>query len=98
MEIRDSAKKDYWGRGTYIEVKPPEKIVFTWSWSKEAPGTENEKLYPEGPVTEVIVEFFVRGGKTDLVLTHRGLGSQKAREDHETGWIGCLNELENTLA
>ena len=43
MEIRDAAKKEvYWGQGTYLEVTPPEKIVFTWSWSKEIPGAVNQ--------------------------------------------------------
>ena len=99
MEIRDPAKNEvYWGCGTYLEVKPPEKIVFTWSWSKEVPGGPSTDLPPESPITEVTVEFFERGEKTELVLTHRGLGSVKLREEHEAGWIGCLNELEKTLA
>jgi uncharacterized protein YndB with AHSA1/START domain len=96
MEIRDSKKNEvYWGRGNYLEVKPPEKIVFTWSWN--AAGSRGTELQPESPVTEVTVEFFDRGGNTELVLTHRGLGSPKLREEHQTGWTGCLNELEKTL-
>ena len=54
-------------------------------------------MHPESPVTEVTVEFFARGNKTDLVLTHRGLGSEKLRKEHEGGWNGCLDELEKTL-
>jgi uncharacterized protein YndB with AHSA1/START domain len=38
MEIRDPAKGEtYWGQGTYREVTPPEKLVFTWAWSKDRP-------------------------------------------------------------
>jgi uncharacterized protein YndB with AHSA1/START domain len=34
MEIHDPAKNEvYWGQGTYREVTPPEKIVFTWHWT-----------------------------------------------------------------
>ena len=98
MEIRDAAKKEaYWGRGNYLEVKSPEKIVFTWSWSKQAQGAPEVQAHAESPVTEVTVEFFAHGRDTELVLTHRGLGSQKLRKEHETGWIGCLNELAKTL-
>jgi uncharacterized protein YndB with AHSA1/START domain len=98
MEIRDAAKNEiYWGEGTYLEVKPPEKIVFTWAWSKETRGGPSMDMHPESPVTEVTVEFFAHGENTELVLTHRGLGSAKLRKEHETGWIGCLNELEKTL-
>ena len=98
MEIRDTAKNEiYWGRGTYLVVKAPEKIVFTWSWRKEVLGMPGEDLHPASPVTEVTVEFFDRGGKTELVLTHRGLGSEQLCKEHESGWIGCLNELEKTF-
>jgi uncharacterized protein YndB with AHSA1/START domain len=99
MEIRDPKKNEtYWGRGTYLEVKPPEKIVFTWSWTKEVLGTPGQELHPESPVTEVTMELFDRGGRTELVLTHRGLGSEKLRKEHEGGWTGCLNEMEKTFA
>jgi uncharacterized protein YndB with AHSA1/START domain len=98
MEIRDSAKKEvYWGTGEYLEVTPPERIVFTWAWTKEVPGAAGVPLHPESPVTEVTVEFFARGEQTELLLTHRGLGSEKLRKEHEGGWTGCLNELEKTL-
>ena len=98
MEIRDTAKNEvYWGEGTYLEVQPPEKIVFTWSWSKEIPGAANQDMHPGSTITEVTVEFFERGEQTELVLTHRGLGTKKLRKEHESGWTGCLNELEKTL-
>jgi uncharacterized protein YndB with AHSA1/START domain len=98
MEVRDASKNEaYWGQGIYLEVKPPEKIVFTWSWSKELPGSATEELDPESPGSEVTVEFFARGDKTDLVLTHRSLGTLKSREEHERGWIGCFDELQKTL-
>jgi uncharacterized protein YndB with AHSA1/START domain len=98
MEIRDPAKNEvYWGEGTYLEVKPPEKIVFTWSWFKEVAGAANVDMHPESTVTEVTVEFFERGQQSEIVLTHRGLGSEKLRKDHEGGWAGCLRELEKTL-
>lgn len=94
MEIRDAAKNEvYWGEGTYLEVKPPEKIVFTWSWFQEVADAANVDMHPGSTVTEVTVEFFERGQQTEIVLTHRGLGST----DHEHGWIGRLNELEKTL-
>lgn len=99
MEIRDPAKNEvYWGQGQYLEITPPEKIVFTWSWAKEVPGAANVDMHPEGSVSEVAVEFIARGrNATELVLTHRGLGSASLRQDHQKSWTGCLNELEKTL-
>lgn len=98
MEIRDTVKNEvYWGEGTDREVKPPKKLVFTWSWSKEVPGAANEDMHPGSTITEVTVEFFERGQQTEVVLIHPGLGSEKLRKEHEEGWTGCLNEMEKAL-
>ena len=42
MEVRNAAKGEvYWGQGVYLEVNPPEKVRFTWSWTKDRPDGEN---------------------------------------------------------
>lgn len=73
--------------GTYLEVRPPEKLVYTWTW-------ENDPLLgePEGD-TLVTVEFQEKGAETELVLTHERFVSDKARAEHNSGWIGCLDRL-----
>ena len=96
MEIHDPAKGEtYWGQGVYREVKPPEKIVFSWSWTKGTP--DGAQLHPDSPETEVIVEFFARGTSTEVVLTHAVFGSAKTRDDHNQGWNGCLDVLGRVL-
>ena len=96
MEVRDPRKKEtYWGRGVYREVKPPEKIVFSWSWTKYAP--DGPQLHPDSPETQVTVEFFVRGNSTEVVLTHAVFGSAKDRDEHNQGWNGCLDLLAKVL-
>ncbi len=96
MEVRDPGKGEvYWGQGIYREVKPPERIVFTWSWTKGTP--DGAQLHPESPETLVTVEFFARGASTEVVLTHATFGSAKDRDDHNRGWNGCLDILANVL-
>ena len=96
MEVRNPAKGEvYWGQGVYREVKPPEKIVFTWSWTKGTP--DGAQLHPESHETLVTVEFFARGTSTEVVLTHATFGSAKDRDDHNRGWNGCLDILANVL-
>jgi len=35
MEVTDAASGEvYLGQGTFREVTPPEKLVFTWAWQK----------------------------------------------------------------
>jgi uncharacterized protein YndB with AHSA1/START domain len=74
--------------GTYKEVKPPEKLVFTWHWQREETG-------PESLVT---VEFRDLGGSTEVSLTHVNLIDAETRAKHNEGWNGCLQQLANYLA
>lgn len=73
--------------GTYREIKPPEKIVFTWLWDHE-PGTD-ESL--------VTVEFHDLGPSTEILLTHENLTNVEQRDKHEHGWNGCIDRLGNYL-
>ena len=96
FEVRDSSNgKVYWGQGKYLEVKPVEKISYTWGWKLGAvDGPEN---HPESPDTTVTVEFCARGGSTEVVLTHAVFHSQKDFNEHNNGWEQCLNALEEYL-
>ncbi len=74
--------------GTYREVKPAEKLVFTWKWETE----------PQHGDTLVTIEFFDHGEKTEVVLTHEKFPSEAARDEHNKGWTGCLDRLEKYVA
>jgi uncharacterized protein YndB with AHSA1/START domain len=96
-EIRDPAKNEvYWGQGVYREVKPPEKLVFTWFWTKDRPDGEN--MHPGSEETVVTVEFFARGDSTEVVLTHGPFASKAIQNEHDRGWNGCFDVLEKILA
>ncbi len=74
-------------QGQYREVRPPERLVFTWWWE----GAD----FRDSLVT---VEFRALGQSnfTEVLLTHELL-PEKEREDHRQGWEGCFNMLEETL-
>ena len=92
MEI-PLAEGKYVGHGVFREVTPPAKLVFTWCW-KRIPEKPDEDLGGESVVT---VELFDRGGATEMVLTHTGLGSGSILEDTRTGWAGCFEVLASVL-
>jgi uncharacterized protein YndB with AHSA1/START domain len=76
--------------GAYQEVKPPERLVFTWDW---------EVLRDVGPGnTTVTVEFLKQSGKTRLVLTREHLPSAATRDAFEKGWARCLDGIANLLS
>ncbi|HMI52093.1 MAG TPA: SRPBCC domain-containing protein [Candidatus Saccharimonadales bacterium] len=96
VETRDSKRNQvYWGHGTYLDVKPPEKISYAWSWALGSPGGPN--FHPDSPDTIVTVEFFERGTSTEVVLTHAVFHSQKDFDEHNQGWGECLDALEEYL-
>jgi uncharacterized protein YndB with AHSA1/START domain len=82
IEMSDS-EKSCSPHGVYLEIKPPERLVFTWS---SAPFVVKSK---------VTIELFERPGGTELVLTHEL--PQDAIEAHQEGWTNCLDHLEQFL-
>jgi uncharacterized protein YndB with AHSA1/START domain len=79
---------DHVARGTYREVRPPERLVFTWQLQGQQPP------FPE---TLVTVEFRDLGGRTEVTLTHEALPTPEYRERHAHGWNGCLDRLGKVL-
>jgi uncharacterized protein YndB with AHSA1/START domain len=73
--------------GTYREVVPNQKLVFTWAW-RTTP--ERESL--------VTVALKSDGDGTALTLTHEQFFDEAARERHESGWSGALDKLERYVA
>jgi len=78
-----------WGK--YLEVKPGEKLVFTWEWEHD-PGP-----WETAGKTLVTVEFREVGKETELTLTHERFATVKARDEHGMGWKGCFDRLEKVV-
>jgi uncharacterized protein YndB with AHSA1/START domain len=85
----------YTAVGTYLEVKPLERLVYTWDWEKDGAGEEFGEL--EGNDTQVTVEFRVGGPGTQLVLTHEKFTSSQRRDRHEGGWTDWTGRLAKFL-
>ena len=74
--------------GSYLEILPPERLVFTWTWGAgELAGIE----------TLVTMEFAELGDTTELTLTHEGLPSETARDMHGQGWTACFTSLDRII-
>ena len=75
--------------GKYLEVRPPQKLVYTWNWQGAFPGM---------PETRVTVEFVDVGGATEVFLTHENFPNAEIMAEHNKGWTGVLDRLANTLS
>lgn len=84
----------YIGQGIFHEVRPPEKLVFTWSWTRQ-PEKPGEHLGGDSLVT---VELFDRGASTEMLFTHIGFDRAEILEETRTGWSGCFEVLTQALA
>jgi uncharacterized protein YndB with AHSA1/START domain len=73
--------------GTYQEVRPPERLVYTWRWHD-----------PDSPETLVTVEFHDLGQETELVLRHERFLTASNRDGHLNGWTGIVVKLDAYLA
>lgn len=73
--------------GTYREVIPNRKLVFTWMWR---PMPERQSL--------VTVTLTPDGEGTLLTLLHEQFFDEPARDRHRSGWTGTLDRLERYLA
>ena len=78
--------KSYPHDGEYLEVVPPERLVFTWI-------SEGTNWLP----SIVTIEFLDRGEQTEIVLTHEGLPDEKGAISHEEGWTEIMGWLEREL-
>jgi len=76
--------------GEYREVQPGKKIVFIWHLEEDEDWKNHSSI--------VTVEFFDRGGGTELHLTREKLPSEASRDDHKRGWNSVLDKLEKFLS
>jgi uncharacterized protein YndB with AHSA1/START domain len=86
----------YRGYGTFREVKPPEKLVFTWAWEKVPAGKGEPEQLDEGE-SLVTVELIARGKSTEMIFTHESFANAKIRDEHQKGWDGCFEVLDKYL-
>src|SRR5262245_15913323 len=90
LVMRSPAGGEFGGCGEYLEVTPPERLVFTWTWDGHE-GHEGTQL--------VEVDFRERGdGSTTVVLMNRGLRGEESGRSHREGWQASFDNLDRVLA
>jgi uncharacterized protein YndB with AHSA1/START domain len=72
--------------GTYREVEPPARLVYTWRWETGPAADGSESL--------VSVEFREQGERTELVLTHTDFPASHGPAPYEMGWEGGFDKFE----
>jgi uncharacterized protein YndB with AHSA1/START domain len=73
--------------GTYLQIVPPEKLVYTWSGGAA-----------QSWETVVTLDFLDQGTVTEVVLTHEGLSTEAIRALVEGGWPSLFDALASVLS
>jgi len=85
-----SQGKDHWAHGTYREIEPPTRLVFTFQWDSGDPDHDAETL--------VTITFEPQGTRTLLTFRQEPFSSAGERDSHARGWSEVLDALGEFLA
>jgi uncharacterized protein YndB with AHSA1/START domain len=87
LVVRTPGGDTYGGEGQYTELRPPERLVFTWRWDDPA----------ERPAQRVEVALTDNAdGTTTVVLVNSGIPDRDLK-DHDRGWQLSLDHLDALL-
>jgi uncharacterized protein YndB with AHSA1/START domain len=73
-----------WIVGQFEVIEPPHKLVYSWRLESETQGFER-----------VTVLFEPRDDSTEVIVMHERIPDAARRNQHEQGWVGCLEGLAN---
>jgi uncharacterized protein YndB with AHSA1/START domain len=81
--------RELWQHGTFREVVPPSRLVFTFVWEEEG---------ERGLETLVTISFADEGGRTRLTFRQTPFHSVGERDGHGDGWSSTFDRLDEFLA
>lgn len=82
--------EELWHGGTYYEVVPNERLVFTFAWDQEDGKAGRETL--------ITINFEDLADKTKMQFQQSEFETIEDCEDHREGWNSAFDRLEELLA
>lgn len=76
-----------WISGNFELIERPHLLIYTWIVENESPTTER---------VEIHFEHHELG--TNITITHERIVTKALSEQHQQGWIGCMDGLVKYLA
>ena len=74
--------------GRFLEVRPPERLVYTWRW---------EGALANMPETLVTLELHGVENETLLTLHHDNFTDLGLRQQHRSGWMAACDRLDRLV-
>ncbi|MCW8091710.1 SRPBCC family protein [Alteromonas sp. ASW11-130] len=83
--MEEATGKSYTLTGEYTRIRRNDQLMFSWAW---------EDALEESVITSVDIQFEqLNDSTTEIILIHSGFANEKEKEQHNLGWIGCLEKL-----
>jgi uncharacterized protein YndB with AHSA1/START domain len=70
-----------WIGGTFEAVEPPHRLIYSWQLGDEEVSRVTVRFDPVAP------------SSCEVTIVHDRIATAETRDDHERGWIGCLDKL-----
>ncbi|MGH3759202.1 SRPBCC family protein [Actinophytocola sp.] len=84
--MRDTESgREYWASGVYLEIVPPERLVFSFRWDRREDQPVEDTL--------VTITFAERDGKTEMTFHQSGFATVASRDGHAEGWTETFDDL-----
>lgn len=80
-------------RGTYLEVEPPHRVVFTWGWESTVELPDGIGEVAPGS-TRVEITLVADGDATILRVRHEAMPTEAAAGMHGVGWNLYTSRLD----
>ena len=75
--------------GHFLEVRPPERLAYTWRW---------EGAFAEMPETLVTLELRGSDNETLLTLHHDNFTDLGLRQQHRSCWVSACDRLDRLVS
>lgn len=99
--MRSPEGAEFWGKGVYQEVAPPDRLVYRDTFADEEGNPVKPETYGLSPgypaETLVTVTLADQDGKTLLTLRHAGLPVGEGSDMTEAGWRSQLDRLARVV-
>lgn len=89
INMKNPDGKEFITVGEFVEVDPPRRLVFTWTWENAC----DEEAGVASVDTLVTVAIEPEADGTHVTVTHERFTSEASRDEHNGGWTGCLDNF-----
>lgn len=76
--------------GKYSEVKPDEKLVYSWNWDVSADGVSKSDH-------QLNISFLANGDQSKIKVEQDNFENEESVTPHKEGWVKALDALDNFL-